>query len=199
MARGIWFVSHFFARCASQKTHGHARIARVSTKSDTSGHCLVCSVIALAVLSRLGRCWTHTWSRLHLSFHSHRPYQLRSYNQGCPIIMPDHLQLLPNAEYLPFKPENKLVCVSVYKNQIVQLIENFLFCSLCFLVVGTLWRANTFYTLSVSVFVRAVCFGGWDLISVTWSVKSWMYCQIITDLLNWSWVENAISNLVQQL
>ena len=23
-------MSHFFARCASQKTHGHARIARVS-------------------------------------------------------------------------------------------------------------------------------------------------------------------------
>ena len=30
MAQGIWFVSHFFARCASQKTHEHARIARVS-------------------------------------------------------------------------------------------------------------------------------------------------------------------------
>ena len=56
-------MSHFFARCASPKTHGHAKIARVSrailrailacpcvfllaqrakraTKSDTSGHCI---------------------------------------------------------------------------------------------------------------------------------------------------------------
>ena len=32
-------MSHVFARCASQKTHGHARIAH-ATKSDTSGHCL---------------------------------------------------------------------------------------------------------------------------------------------------------------
>ena len=31
-------LSHVFAHCASQTTHGHARIARVS---DTSGHCLV--------------------------------------------------------------------------------------------------------------------------------------------------------------
>ena len=57
-----WFVSYFFARCTSQKTHGHARIARVqfshvrasvfsdsrnvqkrATKSDTSGHCLMCA------------------------------------------------------------------------------------------------------------------------------------------------------------
>ena len=28
MAQGIWFVSHFFARCASQKTHGDAKITR---------------------------------------------------------------------------------------------------------------------------------------------------------------------------
>ena len=54
-----WFVSHFFASCASPKTHRHARIARVSrailsclcvfglcnmqnsaTRSDTLGHCL---------------------------------------------------------------------------------------------------------------------------------------------------------------
>ena len=42
-------LSHVFARCASQKTHGHARIARFSRatckkvwhKSYTSGHCLV--------------------------------------------------------------------------------------------------------------------------------------------------------------
>ena len=50
-------MSHFFARFASQKTYGHARIARDSrmaegffdsrnvqkraTKVDTSGHCLV--------------------------------------------------------------------------------------------------------------------------------------------------------------
>ena len=27
-------LSHVFARCASQKTHGHARIARVSKKCD---------------------------------------------------------------------------------------------------------------------------------------------------------------------
>ena len=68
MARGIWFVSHVFGRCASQTTHGQARlrIARDSrailawlcvlfslgrvlfdsrnvqkrgTKSDISGHC----------------------------------------------------------------------------------------------------------------------------------------------------------------
>ena len=29
-------LSHVFARCASQKTHGHARIARVSKKCDTN-------------------------------------------------------------------------------------------------------------------------------------------------------------------
>ena len=28
VARGIWFVSHIFARCVSQKLYGHARIAR---------------------------------------------------------------------------------------------------------------------------------------------------------------------------
>ena len=55
-------VSHFFARCASQKTHGlgHVHVFRVrfvhilvlfdlrnvqklATKSDTSGHCLPCN------------------------------------------------------------------------------------------------------------------------------------------------------------
>ena len=61
MARGIWFVSHFFVRWASQKTYGHAWIARENrtrfshgrrlfdscnvqkraTKSDTSCHCLI--------------------------------------------------------------------------------------------------------------------------------------------------------------
>ena len=62
-------MTHFFARCASQKTHGHARIARVlrailvqfsyvrifsdshnvqkrATKSDTSGHCLLSATLA---------------------------------------------------------------------------------------------------------------------------------------------------------
>ena len=64
MAQGIWFVSHFFASCVSQKTFGHARIAcenariardsrmvwffdsrnvqKRATKSDTSSHCLQC-------------------------------------------------------------------------------------------------------------------------------------------------------------
>ena len=63
-------MSHFFARCVSQKTHGHARIARVirvqflhvrvfsdsrtmqkrATKSGTSGHCLVALLVLVAKL-----------------------------------------------------------------------------------------------------------------------------------------------------
>ena len=74
MPLGIWFVSHFFARCVSQKTYSHARITRYSwhcwqwpenrnfrmavgffglsnvqkraTKSDTSGHCLLYNQLA---------------------------------------------------------------------------------------------------------------------------------------------------------
>ena len=42
-------LSHVFGRCASQTTHGHARIARVSKKvwhkSYTSGHCLTSPII----------------------------------------------------------------------------------------------------------------------------------------------------------
>ena len=50
-----------FARCASQQTHGHARIARETparaTKSDTSGHCLAC------ITSRKGQ-----WLRWEMIF-----------------------------------------------------------------------------------------------------------------------------------
>ena len=50
MSQGIWFVSHIFARCASQKTvrfsHGRRffdsrNVQKRATKSDTSGHCLL--------------------------------------------------------------------------------------------------------------------------------------------------------------
>ena len=39
VARGIWFVSHFFAPCASQKTHRHARIARKMRAVELASRC----------------------------------------------------------------------------------------------------------------------------------------------------------------
>ena len=58
-------------------------------------------------LSGLGRCWTHPASWLHLSFlpfRGHWPYQCRSDNLGCPGLMLDHSQPIPDAKYLPFYP-----------------------------------------------------------------------------------------------
>ena len=41
-------------------------------------------------------------SWLHLSFRGHGPYRFRRDNRGCPGLMLDHLQPIPDTENLPF-------------------------------------------------------------------------------------------------
>ena len=52
--------------------------------------------IGLTVPSGLGRHWTHPASWLHLSFRGHWPYWFTRDNSGCPGLMFDHIQHIPD-------------------------------------------------------------------------------------------------------
>ena len=63
--------------------------------------------IALAILSSLGRRYTHPASWFHPSFRGHWPYWFRRDNRGWPDLMLDHLQPIPDAETCLFTDGNK--------------------------------------------------------------------------------------------
>ena len=88
----------------------------VDSFEDHAGYNSMCRAIGLAVLSGMGRCNTHPGRWIHLPFHGHWPYWLRSNNCSCSRTNALQLSTFPRcrfiAESLPsYHMVLKLACV----------------------------------------------------------------------------------------